>query len=46
MVRAEFTFWKLLVFLLVMIFILAAVSVFIYFNNVGFNDFEQVVLKR
>lgn len=46
MVRAEFTFWKLLVFLLVMIFILAAVSVFIYLRNIGLNELEEVVLKR
>ncbi len=45
MVKVEFSFWRLLVFLLVTAFILALVSIFLYLNNLGVTELEQVVLK-
>jgi hypothetical protein len=46
MVKVEFYFWKILVFLLVFIFILALISIYLNLKNIGFNELEQVVLRR
>jgi len=46
MVKVEFYFWKILVFLLVFIFTLALISIYLSLKNIGFTELEQVVLKR
>lgn len=45
MVKVKFEFWKLLVFLLVAVFILAAISVYISLKNIGVDPVDQLVSR-
>jgi hypothetical protein len=45
MVKVKFEFWKLLVFLLVVAFLLAIISVYINLKNLGFEPVDQLVLR-
>ena len=45
MVTMQFHFWKVLVFTILFLLVLAGISFFLEIKNIGFEKSEQVVLE-